>query len=253
MHLKDDDLVLHYYGEVPAAGRRRVSDHLRACETCAAAYAELRAVLVLADQAPVEEPGPGFEREMWARVQGQLARGPWWRRTGRVPLSWAAAGAVAAALVAAFLAGWLARGPVDQAPPALDAELNAIDRILVMAVGDHLERSQMVLVELMNTEDGDEVVFAGGRDGVAELVAANRLYRHSAASAGEGTLAEVLDELERILVELANAPPDEMDAALVALRDRVERRGILFRVRVLSSEMRAREQQPLAGRQRSES
>lgn len=253
MHLTDEDLVLHYYGESAAADRERVGRHLAACEACAAEYEQVRGVMALADTVAVDEPGPGFEREVWARLQPRLARAPWWRRVGVGGLSLATAGALAATLTAAFLAGWLARDQaVAPATVTADAEV-AAERVLLVAVGEHLERSQMVLVELMNAEDGADVVFAGGREGMADLVAANRLYRQTAASAGDETMAEVLDELERVLVELANAPPEEAEMALTAMRERVERRGILFRVRVLSSEMRAREQQPVADRQRSES
>ncbi len=254
MHLNHEDLVLHYYGEMPAGERRRAGEHLLACAACADEYAQLREALGLVDHAPVEEPGPGFEREVWARLQPHLTRVPWWRRGvagGRV--SWVAAGAMAATLAVAFLGGWLARDrSIDPAPAGVEAEAG-LERVLLVAVGEHLERSQMVLVELMNAGDDEAVVFAGGQDGVADLVAANRLYRQSAAQAGDGTMAEVLEELERILVEIANAPPDVADVELTALRERVERRGILFRVRVLTSEMRAREQQTVTDRQRSES
>lgn len=254
MHLSPDDLVLHYYGEMPAPGRRKAGDHLAACEGCAAEYARLREALALVDLAPVEEPRPGFEREMWARLQPHLTRVPWWRRRGMAgPLPWTMIGAAAAMLAAAFLVGWLARGPVEQAPVGMDADATVTERVLVVAVGDHLERSQMVLVELMNAEDGEDVMRAGGRERAAELVAANRLYRHSATQFGDDTMSGVLDELERVLLEIANAPPDEAEVELAALRERVERRGILFRVRVLSSEMRAREHQAVADRQRSES
>jgi hypothetical protein len=254
MHLNHEDFVLHYYGETPVAERRRVGDHLAACDACSGEYARLRESLALVDQTPPEEPGPGFEREVWARLQPHLTRTPWWRRgIAGGPISWAAAGAVAATIAVAFLGGWLVRDrTVVPAPVSVEAEV-ATERILLVAMGEHLERSQMLLVELMNGEDGEDVLFAGGRDGVADLVAANRLYRQSAAQTGDGAMAEILDELERVLVEIANAPPDEAEVALAGLRERVERRGILFRVRVLTSEMRAREQQSVSARQRSES
>ena len=47
--------------------------------------------------------------------------------------------------------------------------------------------------------------------------------------------------LERVLIEIANAPPDVSARELDALRAEIEQRGILFRLRVVSSEMRTRE------------
>ena len=67
-----------------------------------------------------------------------------------------------------------------------------------------------------------------------DLVAANRLYRQTAVQAGdEGEIGDLLDELERVLLEIANAPPDAARGDLDALRAHIEQRGLLFRVRVV--------------------
>jgi len=51
----------------------------------------------------------------------------------------------------------------------------------------------------------------------------------------------VLDELERVLVEVA-ASPDALSAVEAErVRERIESRGLLFKVRVLSSEIRERQ------------
>jgi hypothetical protein len=112
--------------------------------------------------------------------------------------------------------------------------------VLVVAVGDHLERTEMALSELMNTSGTLDME----RDRAADLVAANRLFRQTAEQTGDETLDEVLGEIERVLVEVANAPPDVSANELEALRARVESRGILFRVRVLGNELRTRQQTP---------
>jgi hypothetical protein len=112
-----------------------------------------------------------------------------------------------------------------------------------VAVGEHLDQSQMVLLELLNGSAGTGVVSLGyEQERVRDLVAANRLYRQTALQAGDEGVGEVLDALERVLIEIANAPPDVSARELQALRADIELRGILFRLRVVSSEMRAREQ-----------
>ena len=60
--------------------------------------------------------------------------------------------AVAAMLVVAFLAGRFTRPPN---PPARIVAITADgrQRVLLMALGDHLERSEMVLTELANVPD----------------------------------------------------------------------------------------------------
>jgi hypothetical protein len=82
-----------------------------------------------------------------------------------------------------------------------------------------------------------------------ELVAANRLYRQTAEQTGDGSTGDVLDELERVLLEIANTPDDATRAELDALRARIASRGLLFKVRVVHSEMRERERQAVSGSQ----
>jgi hypothetical protein len=74
-----------------------------------------------------------------------------------------------------------------------------------------------------------------------ELVASSRLYRQTAARSGEPALAAVLEELERVLVEVAAGPDALTPGDLAELQRRIESRGLLFRVRVIGSQVRERE------------
>jgi hypothetical protein len=120
------------------------------------------------------------------------------------------------------------------------------ERVLLVAVGDHLERSQMVLLELVNAPAGEPMDLETQRAFAGELVSANRLYRQSALRAGEPALAAVLDELERVLVEVAAGPDALSPADLAELQRRIEARGLLFKVNVVQSHVREREREPLA-------
>jgi hypothetical protein len=246
MHLKDDDLILHYYGETTGDEEARAEQHLAVCEGCRDAFERLRQVLAMVDAQEVPEPGPAFEREVWARLQPALApRSSWWFPWVRLAL----AGGVAALVVAAFLAGRFAR-PVDVAPQqaAVAAPSDSTERVLIVAVVDHLDRSQLVLAELLNAEVANASDLMGDQERARDLIAANRLYRQSATQTGDAATSEVLEELERVLLELANASADGPSIDLQALRERIESRGLLFRVRVVQSEMRERERQTvLAG------
>ena len=147
-------------------------------------------------------------------------------------------------VLAAFLAGrfW---HPAEQ-PPAAPISAEVRERILLVAVGEHLDRSQVVLVELVNanTPAGGEADISSEQKRARDLVAANRLYRQTAQHAGEIAVVSVLDELERVLVEIANSPQEVSSAQLEQLQKRIESKGILFKVRVIGSEVRGRK--PLA-------
>jgi len=74
-----------------------------------------------------------------------------------------------------------------------------------------------------------------------QLVAANRLYRQTAASTGDAALASVLDDLERVLVDIAASPKTMTQDELDSVRRRIESKELLFKVRVMASQVRARQ------------
>ena len=64
MHVPEDDLVLHYYGELAPQDESRVSAHIAECHDCHAAYRRLQQVLMSVDDTAlgVPELPEGFER-----------------------------------------------------------------------------------------------------------------------------------------------------------------------------------------------
>jgi hypothetical protein len=239
-HLSEEDLILRYYGE--AGGAADAEAHLAECAACREAEEALRLTLAAADGLRVPERSEAYGTEVWARLaprlqgrEDRLLRFP--GRRGLLALL-----ATAAALFVAFEAGrhW-PKGP-DEAPQRT-ASAPVRERILLVAVGDHLRRSQMVLVELVNAEGEGSVDVSAERETARNLVADSRLYRRTAASAGETGVASVLDDLERLLVEVANGPATLSSREVQELRERIESKGILFKVKVLGSQVQERQKE----------
>jgi hypothetical protein len=243
-HLSEEDLILRHYGEAEAPAD--AAAHLAECAACREAEEALRLTLLAADGLRVPERGEAYGAEVWARVSPRLQERP-----GRVlPFGrrgWLSLLAAAAALVAAFEAGRLWQKTAAP-PPAQTASAPARERILLVAVGDHLRRSQMVLVELVNANDEGALDVSAEREQARNLVADSRLYRRTAASTGEAAVASVLDDLERVLVEIANGPDTLSSREVQELRKRIESKGILFKVKVLGSQVQEREKQAVRGR-----
>ncbi len=82
----------------------------------------------------------------------------------------------------------------------------------------------------------------------SDLIDSNRLYRHEAERAGEDAVAGVLDELERQLLEIVHGPSTLTAREVNAMRARLEAAALLFKVRVLSDELRERELVPIQPR-----
>ena len=120
------------------------------------------------------------------------------------------------------------------------------ERVLLMAVGEHLGRSEMILVELANAAPAGanqkQVSIAGEQRRAEDLLEENRLYRQTALEQGDAALAGVLDELERVLLDVAHSPQEVSNAQLETIRQRLESRGILFKVRVVGKELQQRGQ-----------
>jgi hypothetical protein len=237
LHLTDDELILHCYGEIERADRSRIDAHLASCMECQGAKEKIARVMAMVDTAaPVQAP-EGFERIAWARLEPQLDANS--RRSWFWFPQWALAGGVAALLVAAFWAGRISTDPANPAPTVASAEVEP-GSVLQATVGDHLDRTQMMLVELSNADTDGADVLAGEQERAVDLVAANRLIRQSALQSGDAQIVDILEDLERVLLEVANAPATVTSNDLTDLQTRITREDLLFRLRVIASEMRQR-------------
>ena len=247
VHLTDDELILHFYGETERADEERIAQHLSACTECQRAEAQLRRVMTLVDTAsPVDAPS-GFERIAWARLEPALdANRRTWKSIFGFP-QWALASGVAALVLAAFVAGRFsggepagvtpASGPLATASPVV---ADVAERVLNAEVGDHLDRTQMMLAELVNAGTDQADIFAIEQPRASDLVAVNRLLLQSVEQSGDAAVADVLEDLERLLLEIANAPANAPSDELADLQSRITAEDLLFRVRVIASEMRQR-------------
>ena len=252
-HLTEDELVVHYYGEMPEAEERQAAAHLAECRACHAQYRTLQRVLAVVDEGVGSDAQlpPHFERSVWARLEPELHRGRPRLLTWLIPappqLGWAAA--VVMLLVAAFLVGRIS-SPRPEAPAGRSDEAVAAVRegILLADLSEHLDRTQMMLVELASADRGEALDVSRERERAADLVAANRLYRHTAAAAGDSAMLVLLGDLERLLVELAASPEELSSAQVESVRRRIEGQDLLFKVRVLLTAVRERQKAAIEAR-----
>lgn len=236
-HLTEEQLVLHYYGESLEGNA-----HLDDCPECRAQLQAIQRVLNTLDAAPVPERPAGYGVQVWQRLAPRL--GVRQRRRWFAAPAWAMAAAAAALLIGAFVLGRV----TSPAPaPAPVAKQEVRERVLLVAVGNHLERSQMMLVELANSEPGQGKLDITWEQSTAEdLLESNRIYRQTALSAGDTATANLLDDLERVLMEIAHSPANPSEQQYEDLRKNIEDRGILFKVKVFGSKVRARQSAPAA-------
>lgn len=235
----DDELILHYYGESPEP--EEMDRLIESSADLRGRWAELRRILDAVEEPPVPEPSHFFESRVWNRLESEVVRGERRRagglRSWLVPRrEWGLVGAMVLLLVLSFAAGrfW----PRDESAVST-ASLDRIrERILLVTVAAHLERTEMLLVELANARGNGVYDLTAERLLAAELKGSNRLYRQTALQAGQPELAALLEDLERVLLELAHGPDEMPSEDLGALRLQVDEGDLLFKVRVVGSRLR---------------
>ncbi|MGH9409339.1 MAG: anti-sigma factor family protein [Vicinamibacterales bacterium] len=243
-HLSDDELVLHYYGELSSAEQARTESHLSACRDCQQGYARLQRVMAAVDSSMFADAPAGFERTAWARLEPALGV-----RRGRLAwfawspgLAWVAA--IVLLVAGAFAAGRLTHPTAPTATMSARAGTNeaARQRVLLVDLGEHLDQSQRVLVELASAEaDPQGLDISRERDRAQQLLAANRLYRQTAVNAGDPAMASLLEDLERVLVDVAAGPATMSKGDLDSIQKRISDKALLFKVGVVSTQVHERE------------
>jgi hypothetical protein len=243
-HLTQEQIVLHCYGD--AGDGQVIEQHLQACPECRAEFEQVKALLQEIPAIQVPEPPEYLEQKLWLNLRDRLpdpASGTWRRLLA--PSRWAIAGVMAVLVIVAFLAGrFWPRAHEGSKPPVL-AQMNP-QRVVLVAVGDHLERSQMLLIEIMNGDSKDPAGLSSQQELARNLLDDNRLYRQSAQRTGDPEVARVLDDLERVLVEIANAPPDLSATNVQEIRRRVQSQDLLFKIHVLGAKISRPEVAPNA-------
>jgi hypothetical protein len=247
-HLSDDQLVLTFYRE--ADGLEEAGAHLASCDRCRERLERLAMALREIESAPVPERGDTYGAEVWARLRPRLEAGrerPGWRHSLVAAMTWprlAMGGAIAALLVAAFVAGRSSVQPPAQPgiQQAEDASEAARERVLLAAVGSHLDRSRVVLTEIAHRNGGAAADISAEKATASDLVADSRLYRQAAVRNGDSAVAAVLEDLERMLVEIASSPSQASHEDLARWREQIDTKGLLFKVTVMGARVRERQQ-----------
>jgi len=218
-HMTEEELIA--YREGVAGQQASMSEHLAACQECRGELERIEAVLAALDTLAVPDPGADYGRQVWTRIAPRLTEKParWWQIWFE-PRRLAAAGGVVALILVAFLAGRFSKRSVPSDNIANQEQVR--ERVLIVAVGEHLGHSERMLIELSNEAPDNpkqkEVDISAEQRRAEDLLQENRLYRQTALQEGDAGLASVLDELERVLLDVAHSPGEVTPAQLEAIR-----------------------------------
>lgn len=234
-HLFENDLVRHYYGE----GGAGIAKHIAECAACRRKFEQLYGMLSAIALPEPPPRGEDYSAQVWSRIRHNLNQRttsrPWWA----LPRRWAGIVTVAALIAIAFLAGRHTNRPPRNPPVEATNHPELPQKVLVVALGDYLDRSEMLLIEVAHAKHPDDLDLGMQRRYAGELVATNRLYRQTAQRVGDTDTDALLDQLERVLLQLEHTPEGATASDIQQLRQEIESGSLLFKVRVAQVHMKA--------------
>ncbi|HOW86873.1 MAG TPA: zf-HC2 domain-containing protein [Candidatus Aminicenantes bacterium] len=248
-----DLMIEALYGELGPAEQEAFDRHCQACPSCAAERRAAAEALKLMDRRRRPDPGPEFWDGYWDRLSRRLI----WEATanGRRPSlasrlgglfarlprwSYQAAGA-AALILAGILIGRLALGPAGRAGKAPDAGAPLMTGVpagspsaAVVRAGDFVDRSQVLLLGLVNhdpaTEDAYAFDFDGKKAASRALAAQAPAVRQGLQGPGERRLRELVGDLEVIMMQIANLESGQDLEGVEMVKQGIDRKGLFLKI-----------------------
>ncbi len=238
-HLTEEELIAHTFAEDDKDG---VEQHLEACAECAKNYAELRGDLAEMEFAEVPVRDALHGKRVWESISGSLPayevrRWNWLRGGPWMGLSYAAA--CIALATCTFIGGrlWERREAKTLAGNHPQHKQQSVahppQRVVVVVLSDHLDRSERLLMELKHADAGNAEMLSPLRDEARNLLPANRICRQKVKHGDDPALATALDRLDHLLAELADQPGDLNSTTITRLQHEMNADRLLFEVRVL--------------------
>lgn len=240
-HFSEEDLIAYHDGE--KKDREVIEAHLKDCAECKASLDRVEALFAVMDSIPVPDPGEDYGRRVWQSIAGRLPekRARWWTSIFE-PRRLAAAAAVTALVIVALLGGILLRPKSPVQPKPTTDEALVRERVLWLAVGEHLGKTEMMLMELANAQprivNAKQVDISSEQRRAEDLLEENRLYRQTALQQKDTSLVSTLDVLDRILTDVSHSPDAITPVQLEKIQQRISEQGILLKIRVVRQQLR---------------
>lgn len=203
-----------------------------------------RSLQMMKDEVPAD-PGPQYWRTFYSRLQPRLKNGNVFKRV----FEWLAprhglqfAGVLVTLAVIFIVTGLFIYqyiAPNGPRPSIINTtvKIKPVRGFLENVAYDHLERSRLLLQEMVNisSDEGDlqerlmETRMRGER-----LLSDNRTYRQAAIQQNDSKLESLLDDLETVLLDIANLEPDDADYELPSLKRRILKKNLLIKIEIIN-------------------
>ena len=248
--ISEEDLILYHYKELSTDKIMTIESELASDDALKNEYEDLIKLLEMSEQWQPASQDESFEQRIWQNVDASIEQlnrqkqstqqnqnqslwnqlTQWLDSFSLHPLP--ALSAVIVLLSVAYLAGRHDEQTAMVADPSqLVASLSpeARNNILFQSVSSHLERSSRLLTTV-SLETNNEIL-TSERDWAKSLLLSNRLFSKAAEQSGQLRIVSLLDELEPLLIEMANSVGTNLSSR-EQIKSRIKNQKLVFKTKV---------------------
>ena len=253
-------IELYFYDELPDAEREGIKQHLAVCEECRRALEELTIIRAALESCPTVKAPPGgdwsaFMLRLDTAIHSDQAPRPFSDRrrvpefsSNRFKPALAMAALIALVTLSVFYVMRTRSTSIavqtstptsvpDRSPQAAHSQgRDGLDTALAQISEQHLERSKLVVLGLAtkNPSDATGASWDYERTLATSLLSDTRLYRQTCEERGMNSLADVLRDLELVLLQTSMSESSDGES-LAQLQHLIRRRDLITKIDVVAT------------------
>lgn len=238
------------FGDLSPAEQRHLEAHLQSCAACRGQFAALQKVAAAMGPPVRPEMPPHFWEGYWPRLLARMEKEaaqpsrraqmmsifPFWGRPAfQVKWIWQAAAAMALLVLGVIIGqNWPTQSSLvkdTNAPPA-SAAIPA--RQVEARTAQLLERSKILLIGIVNDdfEGASSSDLARQRKVSRALLQETRALQMDLSSAPDQRMQHLLQQLELVLVQIANLEIEHDLSGVEMVREGIDREGLLMKINI---------------------
>lgn len=249
------------FGEVDPSSRAQLDAHLDTCSACTQMFVEMQSTLQVTkevtDVQPPESYWAGFQQRLDDRIEMErkqtslFAPGTWRSLLQRLSVpsrpQFTLAYQIGLALVLVLVGVWIGRYGLTNSTtsPALtgNQQVESTGGTLHAAskTESYLNRSSILLLGLVNhdlEQDGNSILnFDHKKEVAGSLVQEAALLKASLNRSEEAQLLMLIEELEKILLQIANLEMQEDVPGIELIQQGIEGRALLLKINLESMKL----------------
>ena len=226
------------FDELDVSKQSQLDEHLSKCRDCATVYESLKGTLDHMGQYARPEPDDEYFKAYWNKLESKLDT-PVRQSIGYrlfdflsvFPVPKLAFGAACILFVGIFIGRTFFREPA--VIPFVE-HYNAPSAQLIHDTGQYLERSKLILLGFVNTDSEDAELLSDDLSRQkrisGQLVSQSASLKTALSDSKQHLLLELVEELELILMQIANLETESDMDGVELIRSGAEKNAILFKI-----------------------